>query len=279
VSGTVRRIGAVLFGLSFAAAAGAQPPLRVTNGTVTAQPAGSPLVPFFERLVTAQADVAWIGYTVPVADGHEVSCDWSGVVRTTGPVRLEGGGGMTVLFRIAERRVEKVRVFSDRCEFDAGGRPVQWLNNVDPAESVRLLETIATTDTAPASRSRVSNGALVAMALHGGSGKETAAETLIRLARSARAPGTRSDALFWLAQMAGTKAGATITERIEQDPDTDVKKKAVFALSQLPKDEGVPLLIKVARTNANPVVRKQAMFWLGQSQDPRAIDFFAEILK
>ena len=50
-----------------------------------------------------------------------------------------------------------------------------------------------------------------------------------------------------------------------------MKKKAVFALSQLPKDEGVPLLINVARTNANPAVRKQAMFWLGQSKDPRAI--------
>ena len=66
---------------------------------------------------------------------------------------------------------------------------------------------------------------------------------------------------------------------VEQDPDTEVKKKAVFALSQLPKDEGVPLLIKVARTNANPAVRKQAMFWLGQSKDPRAIDFFAEVLR
>jgi hypothetical protein len=53
----------------------------------------------------------------------------------------------------------------------------------------------------------------------------------------------------------------------------------VFSLSQLPKDEGVPLLINVARTNKNPEVRKQAMFWLGQSRDPRAIEFFAEILK
>jgi len=26
-------------------------------------------------------------------------------------------------------------------------------------------------------------------------------------------------------------------------------------------------------------VRRQAMFWLGQSKDPRAIDFFAAILK
>ena len=60
--------------------------------------------------------------------------------------------------------------------------------------------------------------------------------------------------------------------------DTDVKKKAVFALSQLPRDEGVPLLIQVARTNRNPAVRKQAIFWLGQSQDSRALQFFEEVL-
>ena len=83
-----------------------------------------------------------------------------------------------------------------------------------------------------------------------------------------------------LARTEGRPEGrGAITERIEQDPDTEVKKRAVFALSQMPKDEGVPLLITVARTNANPAVRKQAMFWLGQSKDPRAVEFFAEILK
>ena len=99
------------------------------------------------------------------------------------------------------------------------------------------------------------------------------------LARTDANPRIRGEALFWLAQKAGQKAAAAITERIEQDPDTEVKKRAVFALSQLPKDEGVPLLINVARTHTNPAVRKQAMFWLGQSKDPRAVEFFAEILK
>ena len=47
----------------------------------------------------------------------------------------------------------------------------------------------------------------------------------------------------------------------------------------MPKEEGVPLLINVARNNPNPAVRKQAMFWLGQSKDPRALKFFEEILK
>jgi HEAT repeat protein len=57
-----------------------------------------------------------------------------------------------------------------------------------------------------------------------------------------------------------------------------LKKHAVFALSQLPKDEGVPLLIQVVRTSSNVVVRKQAMIWLGQSQEPRALAFFEQIL-
>jgi hypothetical protein len=43
--------------------------------------------------------------------------------------------------------------------------------------------------------------------------------------------------------------------------------------------EGVTRLIEVARNNRNPEVRKQAMFWLGQSQDPRALAFFEEVLR
>jgi HEAT repeat protein len=79
--------------------------------------------------------------------------------------------------------------------------------------------------------------------------------------------------------MAGEKVAGTITAAIENDPDTEVKRRAVFALGQLPRSEGVPLLIDVARKNKNPAVRRQAIFWLGQSKDPRAIEFFAEILK
>jgi HEAT repeat protein len=65
---------------------------------------------------------------------------------------------------------------------------------------------------------------------------------------------------------------------LQNDPDTEVKKRAVFALSQLPRDEGIPKLIEVARTNKNLEVRKQAMFWLGQSKDPRALTFFEAVL-
>ena len=55
---------------------------------------------------------------------------------------------------------------------------------------------------------------------------------------------------FWLAQRAGGQAVATINGAIDNDPDTEVKKKAVFALSQLPMDEGVSKLMDVARREA-----------------------------
>ena len=58
-----------------------------------------------------------------------------------------------------------------------------------------------------------------------------------------------------------------------------MKKRAVFALSQLPKDESIPKLIDVARNNRNAEVRRQAMFWLGQTNDPRALKFFEDVLR
>ena len=45
------------------------------------------------------------------------------------------------------------------------------------------------------------------------------------------------------------------------------------------KIESVPKLIELARTHRDPEVRKQAMFWLGQSGDERAVQFFEEVLK
>lgn len=93
-------------------------------------------------------------------------------------------------------------------------------------------------------------------------------------------PRVRGQALFWLAQKAGQKVAiSAIDGALANDPETEVKKKAVFALTQIPDGGGVPLLIQVARANRNPEVRKQAVFWLGQSKDARALAFFEDVLK
>jgi HEAT repeat protein len=89
-------------------------------------------------------------------------------------------------------------------------------------------------------------------------------------------PRVRSQAVFYWSVAAGRAVGA-IRDAINDDPETEVKKKAVFALSQLPREKR-SCSLGVARTNRNPVVRKQAIFWLGQSNDARALAFIEEIL-
>src|SRR5688572_11664884 len=62
------------------------------------------------------------------------------------------------------------------------------------------------------------------------------------------------------------------------DANAEVQVQAVRAISQRRAEESVPLLIKIARTHPNQMVRKQAIRSLGESGDPRAIDFFREVL-
>src|SRR5215208_1169063 len=107
---------------------------------------------------------------------------------------------------------------------------------------------------------------------------------LLRLARDESRPrGLRSSAAHWLGrQAAAAAAGGDALDDSgddEDDDDTAVRTQAVFALSQMPRDQGVPPLLNVARTNRDPHVRRAALFWLGQSLDARALDLFEEILK
>jgi hypothetical protein len=103
---------------------------------------------------------------------------------------------------------------------------------------------------------------------------------LLRLARATAVPReTRRSAVFWLGQAAGEAATRGLIELVDDaSVELEVKESAVFALSQLRRDEGVAALIRIARTHASPSVRKKALFWLGQSDDPRALALFEEIL-
>jgi hypothetical protein len=202
----------------------------------------------------------WLAYTVPVVPGQHQMCNWN----ERRKLMLEGAREMTVLFRVDNGMVQKIRVATEECEIDSGGVPVERVA-VTPAGSIAILSGFAGQDTA-----------LHAISLHA---EASAAPALVKIARENPSPRVRGKALFWLASSAQRAiANDEIARALEQDPETEVKRSAVFALSRLPAGEGVPKLMELARSHPNPEVRKQAMFWLGQSQDPRAVDFFERIL-
>jgi len=107
---------------------------------------------------------------------------------------------------------------------------------------------------------------------------EHATEALITIARAHINEDVRKKAMFWLGQKASEKAVATLKELVD-DKDTEVQKNALFALMQLPNNNGLTDLIRIAKSHRNPVVRKEAIFWLGQSDDERALDALVEIAR
>ncbi|HYU28395.1 MAG TPA: HEAT repeat domain-containing protein [Gemmatimonadales bacterium] len=89
----------------------------------------------------------------------------------------------------------------------------------------------------------------------------------------------KRSAVFWLGQAAGDAATRGLTDLVDDNgADHEVRETAVFALSQRPRDEGVPALIRIAKQNRDPELRRKAIFWLGQSDDPRALSLFEELL-
>jgi HEAT repeat protein len=281
---------------------------RIANGQVSNRAAGT-LAQTFRSIVAAQTDVAWIGYSVPVKDRDQVMCCWStgdssisGSMRagdapccgscrmepgaageaaprssapsTQGPVKLEGPERMMVLFRIADKQVERVRVYSEDCALDAGGRPVTWLDEVQPADSVALLESLVSAETER--KSRITSAALHAIAQHA---EPSAGATLERLATRHATPSVRGDALFWLAQRGDPGAPGIIVNAIDKDPAADVRKRAVFALSQLRNNQGVDALIRVGRSHADANVRGEAIFWLGQKAGAKAAGAITEAIE
>jgi hypothetical protein len=106
---------------------------------------------------------------------------------------------------------------------------------------------------------------------------------LLAIARdsSARSRSTRHEAAFWLAQFSAAKLDGRGESFVIPDGDDDrddPRSSAIFALSQLRNREGIEPLLQIARTNHDARLRRKALFWLGESVDPRAIALFGEIM-
>ena len=120
-----------------------------------------------------------------------------------------------------------IRSYSSGCALDAGGLPVVWLTDVRPAASVKLLRSLVASGTSEEKGDRrVEEPALAALAFHA---DPSALEALIGLARQDASAHVRGQALFWLAQRAGSKVAGVITRAIEDDPHFDL----YFALRAL----------------------------------------------
>jgi HEAT repeat protein len=89
----------------------------------------------------------------------------------------------------------------------------------------------------------------------------------------------RRQAIRVLGERAGKRSFEFLSATAQSaEGDTEVQVQAVRSISGRHSEETVPLLIKIARTHPNQLVRKQAIRSLAESGDPRAVEFFREVL-
>src|SRR5258708_21881964 len=151
-------------------------------------------------------------------------------------------------------------------------RQAHDLGAVPSAEAARFLTDLARTGETDASARAILPAVLADSAV--------VWPALLAVARDdrTRSQATRRDAAFWLSRFAASASAGHPNEVDDGEHADDLKSHAVFVLSQLPKDEAIPTLLDVARSNSDRHVRSQALFWLGQSGDRRALDLFESLL-
>lgn len=109
------------------------------------------------------------------------------------------------------------------------------------------------------------------------SDQDEAAEWLMGIALSQNeSTDIRKKALFW-----ASEAGAPIRQLVQlYDRATDraMKEQLIFVYAERDETESIDKLVDIARNERDMDLRKKAIFWLSESDDPRVTEILLEII-
>ena len=196
-------------------------------------------------------------------DGSDHDDDWEPKGYESGPVRAR------VVVRDREVTDIEVRV---------GGRwhpdsPERDLGMVPPEEAARFFMELATNSESGDVAGEAILPAVIARDVD-------VWPAVLAIAKDRDRPRqARESALFWMGQEAGNRMAAELEGFVDDSiEDIELRKHAVFALSQRSDEESLPALLRLAREHPHPEIRASAMFWLSQKDDPRVVELLEDIL-
>jgi HEAT repeat protein len=91
----------------------------------------------------------------------------------------------------------------------------------------------------------------------------------------------REQAIFWLSQTDeknSKEIAKLIMHLMADEKNIDVRLHSIFALSQIKNGDGLEYLEKLITTSKDKKIRQQALFWLAESDEERAMPILESIL-
>ena len=257
----------------------------VHGGRTERRDAARGLQPAVDGVLRSEPGRAWIAWQVPAVSRPHNHGRWNDgegrcVLDDDGEFHNNNGfnDGTTdliLLARASQGVIDRLTFTDGRCAVDAGSRTVYWIDNVAPAESVRLISGLVSSglraDGAVHERSDrngdpVKHG-IAAIALH----RDPSADTALgRFVEPSNPQWLRKDTAFWLGAARGEAGAAVVTRLARSDADNGFREHLTFVLT-LTGEPGVSTLLDLAGHDASPGVRGQALFWLAQKAGQRAV--------
>lgn len=172
----------------------------------------------------------------------------------------------------SSRAQQALRTYAERREVPEPLREkaIFWIGQRQTAENAAFLRALYGRLTNPELKKKV----VFSLSQMGG---EENGRWLLRVAGdTSQSIEMRKQALFWAGQ-----AGVSITEltRLYSTvTDREMREQLIFVYSQRDEPAALDKLIEIAKQDANPELRKRALFWVGQSDDARAVQAIQDII-
>ena len=221
-----------------------------------------------DREVREQA-IFWLSQV----DGARAVDALEGILRTSNDAGIQEKAVFALSQHRSTRAGELLREFALRNEapVELRGQAIFWLGQQHAGESARFLRELY---------GRINNDELkekVVFSLSQHRAPENAQFLLDIALDNAESAEMRKQALFWAGQSRSVSI-ERLTQLYDQVSDTEVKEQLIFVYSQRRDQAAVDKLMDIAKNERDAELRKKAIFWLGQVNDPRVARFLLDLI-
>jgi hypothetical protein len=195
------------------------------------------------------------------------------ILRTSGSAALQDKAIFALSQHESSRARTALRDFALRpgVSEDLRSKAIFWIGQSDDPENLAFLKTLYGQLKGAESRERI------LFSVSQIEGRESQRWLLQVAGDVNESVELRKKAIFWVGQ--SDLPLSELFSLYERMPNREMKEQLIFVYSQRDEKAAVDKMLQIAKTETDRELRKKAIFWLSQSDDPRVAEFLATLLE